>query len=157
MFADRRFPEVFALVVLLANVALAVYSYGALPATVPTHFGPLGQLGNYAPKSRIWVDVGISVAVYIAFTMASRIPIHYANVPVKLTDENRDRVADLLYGLLSWIKAWVQVIFYALTEMVIRSAQTSRPQFALTMVEYVATLALLLTCGLYIIRMRNAA
>jgi uncharacterized membrane protein len=157
MFANRRFPETFALVILMANVALAVYSYGALPAVVPTHFGPLGQLGNYAPKSRIWIDVGISVAVYIAFTLAARIPIQYANVPVKLTDENRDRVADLLYGLLSWIKAWTQVIFYALTEMVIRAATTSRPQFALTMVEYAATLALLLTCGSYIMRMRSAA
>lgn len=157
MFRDRRFPETFAFAVLLANVALAIYSYGALPPIVPMHFGPLGQPGNYGPKSTIWVDVGISVVVYIAFTLAARIPIQYANVPVKVTDENRDLVADLLHGLLSWVKAWTQVIFYALTEMVIRAASTSRPQFELTLLEYAATLALLLTCGMYILRMRRAA
>ena len=157
MFAGRRFPEAFALVVLLADAALILVSYHSLPAIVPTHFGARGDPGRYAARWTVWMTFGFSAFMYLVLSATARIPIQYTNLPVKLTDENRGRIAVLVREMISWLKAWVQVIAYTLTAMVIRAAETSRPQFTLTMIEYAVTFALLATCGIYVIRMRRAA
>lgn len=157
MLSGRRFPEAFALVVLLANAVLILASYHSLPAVVPTHFGPRGEPGSYGARWTVWMTFAFGVFMYIFLTATARIPIQYTNLPVKLTDENRGRIALLVREMISWLKAWLQVIAYTLSAMVIRSALTSRPQFALTMIEYAETLVLLVTCGIYFIRMRRAA
>lgn len=157
MFAGRRFPEVFAIVVLLANAVLILTSYHSLPAVVPTHFGPRGEPGNYGARWTVWLTFAFGVFMYLFLSATARIPIQYTNLPVKLTDENRDRIALLVREMISWLKAWLQVIAYILSAMVIRSALTSRPPFALTMIEYATTFALVATCGIFILRMRRAA
>jgi hypothetical protein len=157
MLTGRRFPEAFAFVVLLANAVLILASYHSLPAIVPMHFGATGEPGNYGPKWTVWMTFAFGAFMYIFLSAIARVPIQYANLPVKLTDGNRGRMTLLVREMTSWIKAWTQVISYALSVMVILAASTPGPQFALTIVEYAATLAILATCGIYIIRIRRAA
>ena len=90
----RRLPETLALVFLVASVTIAF-------------FGRREAIG--------WGSIALSVAIYIAATLAGLFAGKFFVVYGKRTisDEDRKRGLDLTQEMLSWIKAWVTASFLA--------------------------------------------
>ena len=91
--------EVIGLGVLLLMWGFVTYYYPNLPARIPTHFGADGQPDGFGHKSILWqLAVGATV-LYGFMIWASRYP-HCGNYPVKVTEENAERLYRLCASLM---------------------------------------------------------
>lgn len=75
----------------LGIVVLVCVMSSKLPEQIPTHYNFLGEVDGWGHKSTIWWIVGFQVLQFIVLGCLSRYPQYY-NYPIKVTDENRERL-----------------------------------------------------------------
>lgn len=95
--------ELCALVCLIGLIAVTVWGWLSLPATVPTHFDVAGRPNAYGGKGGMLFLPGLFTAVYVLFMWVESIP-HTYNYPVVITEENAAGQYRLARMLLEWMK-----------------------------------------------------
>jgi len=102
--------EIFALVGVLTCIYMAAHYFPLLPGTIPTHFGASGRPDAWGPKITLWFMPALNVVLYSLLTIAARFP-HVSNYPVKVKEENAQRLYRLGVSLLQWTKLWIVWMF----------------------------------------------
>jgi hypothetical protein len=128
-----------------------------LPEKIATSFDAVGKAQAYGSKSSVFGILLAAVFIYALVSVIAeilpRLPGYLINAPFPLTDENRPRFIALNQELLSWIKAWTELTFFAVTFMVIDGEATGNQQFVATMSVYALIAAVIFTVGIYIVQM----
>jgi len=113
--------EVMGLALLVLLIALPVYFYNDLPKYIPKHFNLSGQADAYGGRNLIWMLPAIGIAVYIFMTVVNRFP-HVFNYPVKVTDDNVERLYTVGTKAMRIIKVTVLMLFLSLNYKIIQVA-----------------------------------
>lgn len=83
-----RVPEAIALALAVASIAIVIVA-------VP-----------HGARVAVWTTAFCGIFSYIAISVVARLPLRMLNLPVTITDSNRDRVARVIGNLWSWFKMW---------------------------------------------------
>lgn len=103
----RQAGESAAALLLSAHLGWLVLNWDSLPARLPRHFGFSGRPDAWTGGSGgIFLLAATSVGIYVLLSLIPRFP-SLANVPVGLTDENRERQLKLLGTFQALLKAWL--------------------------------------------------
>jgi uncharacterized membrane protein len=94
-------------IVLIGYTILAV---NTLPDRIPIHFNFEGEADNFGSKHTLWMFPVIASILVGLMSVIKRHP-EYLNIPVKITDENRERQQRLAMGLLSSIACAIPILF----------------------------------------------
>ena len=111
----------FSLAAVAVSLLLIVFYYPKLPASIPTHFDPLGRPDAYGSKHMLLLLFGIQGAVYFGLSHLHRHPGKF-NYPVKVTEANASELHRLGLGLLSSLKAFTCFLFTYLIGATIATA-----------------------------------
>ena len=118
----RLWLELAALAALLLAIGVAVQAWPRLPGTVPMHFDLAGEPDGWGGRGSILVLPGSALFLYLLLTGVQRLPSHWYNYPVTITEENRERQYRLARDLVVWMKAAVLGLFAHVTVAVVRTA-----------------------------------
>lgn len=118
----RWLLEGAALAALALGIAAVVQAWPQLPAVVPMHFDLAGRPDGWGNRSTIGVLPGTSIFLYVLLTAVQRLPAHWYNYPVGITEENRARQHRLARDLVLWLKALLMGLFAHLTVLILRTA-----------------------------------
>ncbi|HTV72685.1 MAG TPA: DUF1648 domain-containing protein [Candidatus Acidoferrales bacterium] len=83
---------------------LAARAIATLPPLIPTHFGLDGRPDAHGSSATLWLLPAIMTAVYLLVSVNQFIPPRRLNLPVRITDRNRDGVMVLTRELLLAVK-----------------------------------------------------
>ena len=100
-----------------------VYVYQLLPDIIPMHFNHLGEPDNYGKKAFIFVLPVLLTFVFFLLGWASRTRTAL-NVPVKITDANRDYVYTQAHTMLVVLQLSIVCIFGILLYEIYTAART---------------------------------
>jgi uncharacterized membrane protein len=100
----RRFFDGLAAGIVVAAWFLAVQAIPRLPASVPTHFRLDGTADGTGTPATLWLLPAVATFIYLILSFAQRLPARYINMPVKVTDRNRDAVYALAREMLVPLK-----------------------------------------------------
>lgn len=103
--------ELFSLGFVIANILFVFLRYSGLPERIITHYNIKGLPDGYGDKSDILILTGISILIYVVFTVLERFPQIY-NYPVKVTENNRDELHYYAMRMMKYIKLSICVIFF---------------------------------------------
>jgi hypothetical protein len=96
-----------------------------LPSRVPVHFGLTGHPDGFGSKIILLLLPATAVLLYLALTAVARYPAYF-NLPVPVTDLNRQTLRRLAIEMLGWLKAEVMCILAWLTFAAISTAAGHR-------------------------------
>lgn len=85
-----------------------------LPTRVPTHYNAMGVADSWGDKSSVWILPIFGAGLYAMITILSCFPQIW-NVPVEITEENREGVYRAMRWLIIGTKICMQIIFLYLT------------------------------------------
>jgi uncharacterized membrane protein len=143
--------EFAALLGLIANLALYIFSINNLPDRIPTHFSFSGEADGWGSKNYLILPSVVSVFLYSILTIVWFFPSHY-NYPVKLNAANKEIQAGLAKKLLLILKAEVVWLFLFLQFKTIQVAEKNTsglgPLFIL-----VFLIIIFVTIGTFILKM----
>ena len=112
----------------VVGVALLIVMWGfvlcydpTLPEKIPTHFGPDGKPDAFGPKSMLLILAITGTVIYLPMLVAARFP-HWANYPVKVTEENAARLYRYCASLLRELGMGCNVTFLWLVAATCRIA-----------------------------------
>jgi hypothetical protein len=109
-----RPSEAVAGAVALCQWIIVAIAIPGLPAIIPTHFGLNGRPDATGPASTLWIQPAIGTALYLFLSLVQRKRPPRLNLPVTITDRNRDGVYALAQELLSVLKACLMLVFFML-------------------------------------------
>lgn len=95
-------------------VVVAVVSYGGLPDTIPTHFGPTGDADRWGSKKMVWLIPAIAIVLSPLIIHLCRRPDRF-NYPMKITAENAQSEYARARLMLRWLNAYFMCLFLVLT------------------------------------------
>ena len=104
------FFEITGLIALIILVALPIYFFHDLPAQIPKHFNAMGEVDSYGDREIIWILPVIGLFVYVGLTLLGKIPYSF-NYPVKVTDENAEKLYKLGVRTISVLKVVIILSF----------------------------------------------
>lgn len=113
--ATRWLLEVVALVALGVSVVGVARAWPELPARVPMHFDLAGDPDGWGGRGSLLLLPGTALFLYLLLSAVQRIPAHWYNYPVAVTDENRERQHRLAMGMIVALKAAICGLFAHLT------------------------------------------
>lgn len=89
---------------------LAIVAIMELPDRIPIHFNFAGEADSYGSKTTLWMLPIIATILVGLMSIIKQHPEHL-NMPVSITDENRERQTRLAFGLLSSIACALPILF----------------------------------------------
>jgi uncharacterized membrane protein len=113
-----------ALVVLVSSFALVAFAYYQLPPTIPIHFDYLGNPSAYGPKATLWLEPLLALLLYAFLGFISRLPLESMNLPVAVTDANREALQEIVLVFLSFTRLCIVTIFACIALATIASASS---------------------------------
>jgi hypothetical protein len=93
----------------LAGWLMAAVAIPALPPEIPTRFGANGAVTGMSTPASLWGLPGLLTIAYAVLTALQRVPHDRLNVPVTITDRNRDRVLALAGDLARAVRVGLLV------------------------------------------------
>jgi uncharacterized membrane protein len=122
MYVDRRpvlkleyglfemIAEAAGAAALIAGLFVLTKYWAALPQIIPTHFGFSGQADSWGSKSTLLALSAVTVVMYLALTLLSRVP-HIYNYACDITEQNSEFQYRNSRRLMLCLKAEVTAIF----------------------------------------------
>jgi uncharacterized membrane protein len=114
-----RLLEGFAVVVLLALIALPVYYFDQLPDNLPKHYDLQGRPDGWSHKSGLFLLPAIGLGLYILLTVLNRNPQNF-NYLSKITPENAPYQYRNASRMIRVLKLMQLLLFLYLVVAVIR-------------------------------------
>jgi len=121
---DKNWPLVdrVAFAALIVLIALAIYAYAVMPATIPTSFGYNGTPQAYGPKSQLFLQPGIAAFLWIVFAVVLKNPGRLI-LPFKVPPERLKSVMAMSDATTRLIRAEIVVALIVFEGMMIQSAR----------------------------------
>lgn len=99
----------------IAGIILYVgFKWTSIPQVIPIHFGINGQPDGYGGKGNILVLLFVCAGVYGLISFCQRFPQTW-NIPVKITEQNREKVYSIVKTVIIALKLEVTVILAYIT------------------------------------------
>lgn len=106
--------EIITIILLISIWAYLILSWDTIPAKIPGHYNGAGVVDRWGSKNEILVMPIASIALYALLTMVSYFPSTW-NIPVEITEENREFVYRNVKTMLSLLKLEVITTFTYIT------------------------------------------
>lgn len=116
--------EILSFAVIVFMIAYLAYMWKSIPDNIPTHFGISGNADSFGSKNSIFVLIGLQILLYLLLTGVSFIPQKYLNTPVKITDENSERIFSIQRNLILSFKLYIVSLFGYLVYISISGQKT---------------------------------
>ena len=118
--------EVIAAVLLLSIWVNLLYNYAATPDSVPIHFNARGEPDGWGSRNGLFLLPMVSLVLYFALTLVSRLPSRYYNLPVNITEANGPMQFALARRLIRVAKVYALTLFSYITWAQLQTAQGIR-------------------------------
>ena len=115
------FLEITGVIGLFALFALALYHFPNLPGQIPGHYNASGQPDAYSSRNTIWALPLLGLVFYIGLTFLNRYP-HVFNYPVKVTEENAQKLYSISTRMIRILKNLMVIIFFYINYQTIKVA-----------------------------------
>jgi len=115
----QRWLEFMSIAVLLFLFVFLSSNWSSLPARIPLHFNADGLAESLGSKNSLLVLPVICTAMYALLTVVCFFPKTW-NIPVKLTDENRNRVYTVTRSLLVTLKLLLLLNFTVIERSMVK-------------------------------------
>lgn len=106
--------EAISVVLLILPFVYLILVWNQLPARIPTHYDTTGAANAWGNKSSAWFLPCIGVGLYALITILSLFPSIW-NIPVEITEENRESVYRAMRWFIILLKLCMQFVFLYLT------------------------------------------
>jgi hypothetical protein len=144
------------LFIVLAGWAMAALAVSVLTPEIPIHFFADGYMDRTGPRAPLWIlPIGLTLA-YVLLTAIQFIPPDRLNVPVAVTDDNRDRVYALARALSRAVRIGALATLLCLEWAVIHSVGNGAVDRQFYLAALVPMLASFVWLGSYVARMTRA-
>ena len=106
----------FALTDLVCVILLSAYAlnlkriWSSLPQTLPSHFNIRGVPDAYGSKWMLLFEMALGILLVLMLAVLEHFPRFY-NLPVKVTEENRDHLYKIGGGMLAILKVLLANLF----------------------------------------------
>ena len=107
----HKLLEALSLACMVGMAALVLVRWDALPAQVPMHYGAGGEIDGWGDKWTIWVVPAMGALCGLCFLLALCIPREKWNMPVKLTDSNREAAYRLTLTMMLMLQLETILVF----------------------------------------------
>jgi len=114
--------NLLSLFLLVASFAYAIISYRTLPEKIPMHFNSSGEIDGWGPRGSIFVIPIITVIIFVPMYFVSKFPYLF-NYPVKITEENAERIYKEGRLFMVFLNFSVVVIMLQVVLDIVRGAQ----------------------------------
>lgn len=105
--------EIIGLLFLVGMVVFIYTQWDQIPQQVPVHYNAKGEIDSWGSKYQIFILPIISILFYSFITVISFFPQIW-NVPVQITDENKEAVYLSTKNLIIFMKVEILAIFFYL-------------------------------------------
>lgn len=105
--------EIIGLLFLVGMVVFIYTQWDQIPQQIPMHYNALGEIDSWGSKYQTLILPTISILLYIFITVVSFFPQIW-NVPVQITDENKEVVYLSTKNLIIFMKVEMLIIFFYL-------------------------------------------
>jgi len=112
-----KFHLVCDVLCILSFIGLAIFlatQWQNLPEQIPQHYNIAGEPDAWAEKGMLLFMPGMSLFLYLLVSVLGCFPKTW-NIPVAVTEENRDRLLLLTRNLLAFTKTMCVAIFFYIT------------------------------------------
>lgn len=99
------------IVILIITALYFFFSWGDIPDRVPMHYNFAGEVDRYGNKEGLIILLFLYVTVYGIITLVEYLPPAYWNIPVKLTQQNKDFIYSETKKLLITEKLAIVILF----------------------------------------------
>lgn len=117
----EKFTALTGWLILTGMFVYTAASYGLLPESIPTHFGPSGTPDNFGGRGSIWVLPVISFILTLLMTVLMRYP-HTFNYMNTITEENAEYQYRLARMMLMSLAIYINLLFFMLQHSTIQVA-----------------------------------
>jgi uncharacterized membrane protein len=100
-----------------------------LPHRIPTHFEAAGNPNGWGPASTLLLLPVIAVGLYLLISFVSQFPAVF-KYPVRVTEENRERLQALTLQMLVWFKVELVCLFAWIQWFIIQSVRQGHGRFS---------------------------
>ena len=115
------------IVSLVVMIIYPIMYYSQLPDQIPIHFNIKGEADGFGPKSVIWILVVLGVGMFAMLNAILKIP-HLYNYPVKVTDQNAQKLYRITQHYMIWLKVLIAFLFMSISLVIVRTALTGENQ-----------------------------
>lgn len=137
--------EIIGAIVLLGMVAYLILNWGGVPDKVPGHYNAAGAIDQWTSKNHLLVLPITGAVLYLVLTLIGFFPAIW-NVPVQITEENKEKVYGSMKSMLVMLKAELICCFSYITYNSM-AANTLSPYFL-----PIVLIVVLGTPGFFIVR-----
>lgn len=106
--------EIIGFLLLIGLVAFVYIQWDKLPQQIPVHYNAFGEIDRWGSKTTILMPVVICIAIYVFISVMSFFP-NIWNVPVRITEENKEKVYQYTLNLVILMKIELVIIFFTIT------------------------------------------
>lgn len=107
---------IFSIILLFVYTARHV---GALPESIPVHFGINGEPDKWGGRGFVWLLPIVAVFIHILLLIPDKLP-QYINYPVKITEENAQRQYLLARMFLKTLRPAILLVLFLLQRHTIK-------------------------------------
>ncbi|MBV6514347.1 MAG: hypothetical protein FMNOHCHN_03966 [Ignavibacteriaceae bacterium] len=117
----EKFTAIAGWLMLTGMLVYTGVSFGSLPESIPTHFGPSGTPDDFGGKWSIWIMPLIAFLLTAMLTLLTRYP-HTFNYLITITPENAEYQYRLARMLLYWLTIFINLLFSLIQHSTIQVA-----------------------------------
>jgi len=102
------------LLIMISSFIYIIVMYNHLPETIPTHYNFAGEADQWGSKRTIFIFPVLMLFMFILLYFLAKVP-HIHNYPIKVTEENAERVYSLSRLMLVVLNFEIICMFAYLT------------------------------------------
>lgn len=136
--------EGIALVVLIGMYAYLILRWNYLPDRIPGHYNFAGEVDRWGDKGELVFLPVVTTFLYLLLTVVTFFPSAW-NIPVKITDSNRDKVYGTVKNMLILMKIEIMMIFFYILQNSVNARAISPYFLPVFLIVIFGTIAFFLT------------
>lgn len=110
----NRITETLSLILMIGTIVYLILMWKSIPDTIPAHYNAAGEVNRWGDKSELIFLPIIGGMLYFLITLIQQYPAAW-NTGVKVTEQNRERVYQILGNLIGTTKLMMLAVFSGLT------------------------------------------
>ncbi len=115
--------ELLTLAILILYWAFVFSSLKDLPDSIPVHFDIHGNANSYGSKYQLLILPSIATLIFVLLLFLNKFP-HIFNYPVKITEENAERIYIFATHFIKVLNLLFLTMFYFISFAAIKAAQS---------------------------------
>lgn len=112
----QKIVEIINMIILLSMMGYLIVNWNNIGDTVPIHYNILGQIDSWGEKN-FMITLPVIALIVNSMTISTHFVPQLLNIPVKLTEDNYERVYELTRSLTNFMKTMVNISFLYMSVM----------------------------------------